>query len=129
MEHTFEYVGHEEVWAKASPLSIMEIDILKQACEDNFIDLVCNQNTFGHMERWLIHKHYRELGIEKELVISPFGMLRPPTTIDPTNEKSIVLIGDILEQITSAIDSKEVNIGFDEPFELPNKRSGECVWY
>lgn len=61
MEHTFAYRGHETVWAKASPLTGQEIMELDQFCQQRYIDLVPNQNSFGHMHRWLRHDRYRPL--------------------------------------------------------------------
>ena len=55
IEHTFAYRGHEEVWRDASPLTPQEIRDLDHYCRERFIELVPNQNSFGHMERWLKH--------------------------------------------------------------------------
>src|SRR5690606_11763612 len=47
-EHTFAYRHHPEVWAKASPLTGEEILRLDAYCRERFIELVPNQNSFGH---------------------------------------------------------------------------------
>jgi len=51
MEHTFAYANHGEVWEHASPFTADEICILDAFCRERFVDLVPNQNSFGHMER------------------------------------------------------------------------------
>ena len=61
-EHTFAYLRHPEVWAKASPLTGEEILLLDAYCKERFIDLVPNQNSFGHMHRWLQIPRYYPLG-------------------------------------------------------------------
>jgi N-acetyl-beta-hexosaminidase len=53
MEHTFAYRAHPEVWAAASPITGQEILELDAYCRQRHIDLVPNQNSLGHMERWL----------------------------------------------------------------------------
>ncbi len=54
-EHTFAYRRHPDVWAEASPVTGDEILALDAFCRERYIELVPNQNTFGHMERWLNH--------------------------------------------------------------------------
>src|SRR3990172_12382605 len=61
MEHTFAYQRHRAVWKDASPLTGEEILALDAYCRERHVELVPNQNSFGHMERWLIHKPYSEL--------------------------------------------------------------------
>ena len=61
-EHTFAYPGHEAVWRDASPLTPEEIVRLDAFCAERGVELVPNQNGFGHMERWLRHPAYRALG-------------------------------------------------------------------
>src|SRR5690606_22763173 len=51
-EHTFAYAGHEEVWRDASPLRPDEVRELDALCRARDIELVPNQNCFGHMHRW-----------------------------------------------------------------------------
>src|SRR6185369_4793545 len=60
-EHTFAYRNHEDVWKKASPMTAEEIRDLDEYCAERFIDLVPNQNSFGHMERWFEHPEYLQL--------------------------------------------------------------------
>src|SRR5262252_7472795 len=61
MEHTFAYRDHPAVWASASPLTADEVDALDAFCRERFIELVPNQNSFGHMERWLRLPRYAPL--------------------------------------------------------------------
>ena len=60
-EHTFAYRNHPEVWAEASPMTGEDILVLDAYCRERFVELVPNQNTFGHMARWLRHPAYRHL--------------------------------------------------------------------
>ena len=60
-EHTFAYRQHPEVWAEASPLTGQEILGLDAYCRKRFVELVPNQNSFGHMHRWLKHARYAPL--------------------------------------------------------------------
>jgi hypothetical protein len=50
-EHTFAYAAHPAVWEEADPLTPAEIRKLDAYCQIQGIELVANQNTFGHMER------------------------------------------------------------------------------
>ena len=52
-EHTFAYENHREVWAQASPMTGEEILWLDAYCRERFVELVPNQNSFGHMHHWL----------------------------------------------------------------------------
>ncbi len=54
-EHTFAYSDHELVWRHASPMTAEDVRALDAHCRANGIELVPNQNSFGHMERWLRH--------------------------------------------------------------------------
>src|SRR5690606_38528252 len=48
MEHTFAYPGHDLVWKDASPLTGAEIRELDAWCAARHVELVPNQNSFGH---------------------------------------------------------------------------------
>ncbi len=124
-EHTYMYENHPEVWKDASPFSKDEILHLIKYSKMKNIELSLNQNTFGHMERWLIFPRYRDLAIVKGLALSPYGLYRPPTTLDPAKNGSVELIEELLNEVTPLFESNRVNIGFDEPFELPYDRINE----
>ena len=61
-EHTFAYVGHDEVWRDASPMTAEEIRQLDKYCRARGIELTANQNCFGHLSNWFKHSKYASLG-------------------------------------------------------------------
>ena len=60
-EHTFAYENHREVWAQASPMTGEDILRLDAYCRERFVELVPNQNSFGHMHHWLELPRYNHL--------------------------------------------------------------------
>lgn len=129
MEHTYAYVGHEDVWRDASPFTAEEIRDLDEYCAARHITLTPNQNCLGHMERWLRHPRYRDLGLTKEPFSLAGIMRRPPMTMDPSDPASLALVRDLLSQLLPNFRSGRVHVGLDEPFELPEDRYGEYVDY
>ncbi len=127
MEHTFAYVGHDEVWQQASPLTVDDLRWLDGVCEAHGIALVANQNTFGHMERWLRHDAYRWRAECPDGAVSPFGG-RPmaPATLAPTPDNAEFVL-TLVRELASHVDSPMVNIGADEPFELGQGASASEV--
>lgn len=119
-EHTFAYEGHEEVWEEADPITPSEIAKLQAYCEFQGVELTANQNTFGHMERWLANPKYNRLAkFPKGGAITPWGEVKKyPTTLDPKNPGSIALVEDLLAQLLPNFNSPLVNIGCDETFEI-----------
>ncbi len=120
MEHSFAYEGHEEVWEEADPITPAEVAKLQAYCEMQGIELVPCQNTFGHMERWLVHPRYNQLArLPKGGAMPPWGTVKKfPTTLDPRNPGSIALVEDLLSQLLPNFASGLVNIGCDETFEI-----------
>ncbi len=125
MEHTFAYVGHEEVWRDADPFTAADLAHLERLCRSLGVNLIPNQNTLGHFDRWLRHARYRPLAVAPDGFEWMFGIRRSPTTIDPAKPGSLDLVSDLLAQLTSALDKPQIHIGLDEPWELSGKRSGE----
>lgn len=117
MEHTFAYRDHETVWRHASPLTPDDVLWLDGVCRDQGIELVPNQNCFGHMHRWLEHPEYRhraETPAGFELVT---GDPRPPALLAPTPENARFAL-DLFDELLPLFTSRRVNIGADETFEL-----------
>ena len=126
-EHTFAYRDHARVHAAASPLDGDEIRRLDAFCRARHVELVPNQNCLGHMNRWLAHERYRPLALEPEGFVDPFGMARPPMTIDPANPASLELVRSLLAELLPHFTSRRVHVGLDEPWELPAGRFEEYL--
>ncbi len=127
MEHTFSYAGHEDVWRHADPYTSLDIHDLDAHCRSRGIELVANQNTLGHYERWLRLERYRPLAIAPDGFDWIFGIRRPALTLDPANPKAFELVSDLLGQLVPQFQSTRVHIGLDEPWELSADRRGEWV--
>jgi hexosaminidase len=125
IEHTFAYAGHDEVWREADPFTAVELAELDRGCTALGIDLVPNQNTLGHFDRWLRHDRYRQLAITPDGFEWMMGITRSATTLDPAKPGSFELVSDILGQLVTALDKTSIHIGLDEPWELPRSRAGE----
>ncbi|MBI9104225.1 MAG: family 20 glycosylhydrolase [Spirochaetales bacterium] len=128
MEHTFAYSKHERVWKDASPLTSKEIRILNSFCRERGIELVPNQNSFGHMERWLSHKTYHHLAESPEGFTDSWGIFRKDsTTLSPVVAETLPFLGELYDELLPNFDSEYINIGGDEPWELGMGRSkGSC---
>jgi hexosaminidase len=124
IEHTFAYRGHEEVWQNASPLSADEIRALDDYCKSRFIDFVPNQNSFGHMERWLRHPRYLPLAEAPDGAETPWGFRwKGPFSLCPTDPRSLDLLSDLYSQLLPNFSSPLFNVGCDETFDIGQGRS------
>eukprot|EP00026_Physarum_polycephalum_P004597 Phypoly_transcript_04619.p1 GENE.Phypoly_transcript_04619~~Phypoly_transcript_04619.p1 ORF type:complete len:668 (+),score=98.58 Phypoly_transcript_04619:66-2006(+) len=128
MEHTFAYVGHEEVWKDSSPFTPAEILELHQYCKDQFVELVPNQNSFGHMHRWLSHEKYKKLAETPEGILHGFNNKVEPYSICPTLPESIDFLKDLYSQLLPNFPgATQFNVGLDETFDLGKGQSkAEC---
>jgi hexosaminidase len=127
-EHTFAYKGHEEVWRDASPFTPSEIRELDLYCLDRGMELVPNQNSFGHMERWLKHSKYHSLAETAQGFTDSWGVFHPvSTTLYPGCDESLELVKDLYDQLLPCFSSRQFNIGCDETFDLGLGRSQDLV--
>jgi hypothetical protein len=122
-EHAFAYAGHEEVWRDASPITPAEARELDALCAEHGIELVPNQNCFGHMHRWLKHARYRPLAEVPEGVKHPFAVAPEPFSLCPLDPGTPALIADLFDQLLPCFASRTVNVGLDETFDLGQGRS------
>ncbi|MDQ8203382.1 family 20 glycosylhydrolase [Pelagicoccus sp. SDUM812003] len=126
-EHTFAYRDHRLVWQDASPLTADEIQEIDSYCYDRYIELVPNQNTFGHMERWLRHKPYQSLAESPNGFLHPLsGWKEHGSTLKP-DQASLDFVASLLEELLPNFRSSKVNIGGDEPWELGQGASKTLV--
>ncbi|GAP15350.1 N-acetyl-beta-hexosaminidase [Longilinea arvoryzae] len=125
MEHTFAYQAHPEVWSEASPMTAEEILDLDAYCRERFIELVPNQNSFGHMERWLKHPRYAALAEIQGEFSTPWGKHHGPFSLAPADPGSFELVSGLYDELLPHFTSRMVNVGCDETFDLGQGRSRE----
>lgn len=117
-EHTFAYRAHPEVWASASPITGDEIVELDAYCRERFIELVPNQNSFGHLERWFMHERYRPLAETDGGVELPWGEItKHPFTLAPS-AAGIELLDGLYGELLPNFTSTRFNVGCDETYDL-----------
>jgi hypothetical protein len=118
-EHTFAYAQHPDVWAGASPLTGQDILLLDAFCRERFVELVPNQNTFGHMHRWLTHERYRDLAETHGEFNTPWGVtMTGPFSLCPGHPGSLALIQSLLDELLPHFSSQMVNVCCDETVDL-----------
>ena len=127
-EHTFAYANHPDVWRDASPMTPAEIRELDQHCRARFIELVTNQNSFGHMERWLKHARYNPLAECPGGTVAPWGAKYPGGfSLNPLDPRSLELIESLYDDVLPNFSSRMINVGCDETFDLGTGHSkAEC---
>jgi hypothetical protein len=109
-EHTFAYRNHREVWEHASPMTAEKIRRLDAYCHERFIELVPNQQSFGHFERWLKHPKYHSLAA---------GALR--NCLDPANPESVTLLADLYGELLPNFTSQKFNVDCDETYGIEGR--------
>ena len=120
-EHTFAYPGHEAVWKDASPMTPDDARALDAYCAARGIELVPNQNSFGHLHKWLRLPEYNCLaespraGCHSRYRETP---MKYPMSLCPTDPRSIEFVAGLYDALLPCFRSKQVNVGLDETYEL-----------
>jgi hypothetical protein len=125
-EHTFAYRNHREVWEHADPMTAEEIRELDGWCGERFVELVPNQNSFGHMERWLKHPRYAPLAECPDGFTLPWGARSGPFSLNPLDGGSLALLGELYAELLPNFRSGKFNVGCDETFDLGLGRSAQA---
>lgn len=124
---SFEYNSfRKEIEINNNYLPLNDFIELQEYCNDNFIDLVPNQNGFGHMADWLALDEYKHLA-ECPDGFFIWGAHRPPSTLNPTDPKSVEHVKKMYDDMLPYFKSNYFNMCFDEPFELGAGKSKEVV--
>ena len=124
----FAYESFPEVWKQETPISGEEILILDKYCRDRYIELVPNQNSFGHMEDWLSRPEFNQLAEIPEGFMLPKGMYAPdfypeglfmrPGTFHTEDPKVLELLEKMYDDLLPYFSSNQFNVGCDETYEL-----------
>ena len=106
-----------DVHSRHRPFRIDEFQTLERIAQEFGIELVGNQNSFGHMTAWLKRPEFRPLA-ECEDGFVQWGYPFPASTMNPTDPESIVFIKRMLDGFLPYTKAERFNINCDEPFEL-----------
>jgi hypothetical protein len=115
--YCFEYDRYKSEWPDATPLTMREMELIDQYARERFVELVPNQNSFGHMAAWLKKDSFRHLS---EM---PEHEQNAGSTLDPSHPGSLELVCNLFDELLPHFKSDLVNINFDEPFELGKGKS------
>jgi hexosaminidase len=129
-EHTFAYENHREVWAQASPMTGEDILRLDAYCRERFIELVPNQNSFGHMHHWLElprYNHLAECPEGFELTMHGHTRQMPPFSLNPSDPQSAEFMGELFSELLPHFSSEKFNVGCDETWDVGRGRSASAV--
>ncbi len=107
----FKYAAYPEETADYDCLTPDDIRELDRYCRERFIDLVPNQNSFGHMYTWLRKPAFHHLGLfETEDEV--------PSTLNPLLPESFEFVSNLYASLLPCFTSEYVNIGLDEAYGL-----------
>jgi hypothetical protein len=127
VEHTFAYPGHEAVWGALDALTPDQVREIDGLCRSHGIELVANQNCFGHLAGWLRTPGYTELaethGTFRFLDFEKQG----PFSLCPLEPRSLELVKEWLAVLARTFTSRRVNIGCDETFDVGQGKSRAVV--
>jgi hypothetical protein len=124
---SFAYPSFKHLWeGKETPVTGEEIQELDAFCRARFIELVPNQNAFGHMAPWLATEEFGDLA-ECPDGYNMLGFLKLKSTLDPSDPRSIELVSRMMDDLLPNFTSNNFNVDLDEPFELGKGKSKELV--
>ena len=123
-EHTFAYRKYEPVWQGWGALTGAEIRQLDTRCRELGIDLVPNQNSFGHLRHFLespLLKKFAEVSEPYEDASGEF--VRRPTTLAPNHPGTLPFLHGLYDELLPNFSSKFFNVGCDETWDLGRGQS------
>jgi hypothetical protein len=123
-EHTFAYRNYKSVWGGWGALTGKEMKRLDARCRELGIDLVPNQNSFGHLRYFLEHPLVRKLAEVSEPYEDASGeFVRRPSTLAPNHPGSIPFLRGLYDELLPNFSSGFFNVGCDETWDLGRGQS------
>jgi hypothetical protein len=123
-EHAFAYQAYKPVWRSWGALTGPEIQKLDAHCRSLGIDLVPNQNSFGHLREWLAYPPLKPLAE----VAAPYEgangeFLRYPSTLAPNHPGTLPFVCGLYDELLPNFSSHYFNVGCDETWDLGRGQS------
>ncbi len=123
-EHTFAYQPYQSIWQSWGALTAREIRLLDARCRKLGIDLVPNQNSFGHLRYFLEDPRLNKLGeLAEPYEAETRDFLRRPTTLAPNHPGTLPFLRGLYDELLPNFSSRFFNIGGDETWDLGKGRS------
>ncbi len=123
-EHTFAYRNYRPVWEEWGALTGAEILELDARCRQLGMDLVPNQNSFGHLRSWLAYPPLRRLAeTAKPWPDQGGAFLRYPATLAPNHPGTLPFLRGLYDELLPHFSSSLFNVGCDETWDLGRGRS------
>ena len=123
-EHTFAYKKYQSIWQSWGALTGKEIQILDKRCRELGIDLVPNQNSFGHLRYFLADPRLKKLGEISEPYEDTSGeFIRRPATLAPNHPGTLPFLRGLYDELLPNFSSRFFNIGGDETWDLGKGQS------
>ncbi len=124
IEHTFAYRRYKSVWQSWGALTGEEIRKLDTRCRELGIDLVPNQNSFGHLRYFLEHPRLKKLAEVSEPYEDASGdFVRRPTTLAPNHPGTLPFLRGLYDELLPNFSSQLFNVGCDETWDLGRGQS------
>lgn len=116
MEHTFASESHPLIGPAGGSLTPAEIRELVAYARHYHVELVAEQQTFGHLHKALRLEKYADLAE------TPYG-----DVLSPQQEGSYKLVADLYRELNELFPGQFFHIGADETFELGEGQSREAA--
>jgi N-acetyl-beta-hexosaminidase len=124
LEHTFAYRNYESIWKRWGPITGEEILVLDARCRQLGIDLVPNQNSFGHLRYWLEDPRLKNLAEVAQPYEGADGtFLRYPSTLAPGDRGTLPFLRELYDELLPCFTSRYFNVGCDETWDLGRGQS------
>jgi hypothetical protein len=101
LEYQFAFAKHPLIGPKDGSLKPEELKALVEYATDRGIEIIGNQQSFGHFWNLLRHEPYKDLR-------------ETPGIVNPMNEKSYEFLGDLYSEQAPLLTSKFFNVCCDE---------------
>ena len=123
-EHTFAYRKYKTVWRSWGALTGDEIRQLDARCRELGIDLVPNQNSFGHLRYFLEHPRLKKLAeVSKPYADAGGEFVRRPSTLAPNHPGTLPFLRGLYGELLPNFSSRFFNVGCDETWDLGRGQS------
>jgi hypothetical protein len=116
MEHTFSSKSHPLIGPEGGSLTSDEIRALVAYAKSYHVEVVPEQQTFGHLHKALQYEKYNALAE------TPYG-----DVLSPQQEGTYKLVADWYRELNELFPGKFFHIGEDETFELGEGQSREAA--